>query len=586
MKSQTWPESKYEDFKALSQQSWFQILILMTFCLLLFLVGVGRWDLWDPDEPRYAQVAKEMVTNSGDWFLMHLNGKVYGDKPPLFFWLIALSSYVWGGFTSFAVRFPPALFATFTVLLTYFLGKSLYSSRVGLLSGLILATSMEFIYLATRANIDTTLTFFTTASILCFVQWVQGKREKKTETRMDGPRFFAFYAAMALGTLAKGPLGFILPLLVCLIFLALQRNWKGMKEMRLLPGMLLFFVIVLSWYLPAVISGGKAYLLETLFKHTVDAYAKGWTHVHPFYFYFLNFPANFLPWMLFLPGALVFILSRRDQGMERASLFLLVWFISIFLFFSFSKGKRELYLLPLYPAVSLVVGKFWDSYISGSTPAMRRKRWITLPIYLLAALLFLMGIVLYIIPVVAGFSLSAGAPHWIASILKGARRAADYLSYVPFKSYGPFIFLLPVSAALLGLAQRLRRRALVFLLIVMSTGIGFFYGTRFIFPMIDPYKSARFLSTEIKEKMRPGDTLAMYGGFAVGPYNFYTDIIPIVDIKDMREMADFFRSSDRKLCLIQNHEYEALKKTESALPMYLIARRKVGSKDILLVANQ
>jgi 4-amino-4-deoxy-L-arabinose transferase-like glycosyltransferase len=77
-------EASHQEFKRLFNRSWVQILILLSFCFFLFLLGVGRWDLWDPDEPRYAQVAKEMVMNSGDWILMHLNGKVYGDKPPLF----------------------------------------------------------------------------------------------------------------------------------------------------------------------------------------------------------------------------------------------------------------------------------------------------------------------------------------------------------------------------------------------------------------------------------------------------------------------------------------------------------------------
>ncbi len=132
MRPRTSFEYEYGKLKELFQKPWIQIFILVSFCFLLFILGVGRWDLWDPDEPRYAEVAKEMVINSGDWILMHLNGRVYGDKPPLFFWLIAFSSYLWGGFTSFAVRFPPALFGTLTVLLTFFLGKSLYSLPYGI----------------------------------------------------------------------------------------------------------------------------------------------------------------------------------------------------------------------------------------------------------------------------------------------------------------------------------------------------------------------------------------------------------------------------------------------------------------------
>lgn len=501
--------------------------------------------------------------------------------------MIALSSYLWGGFTSFAVRFPPALFGTLTVLLTFFLGKSLYTSRTGFLSALILASSFEFTFLTTRANIDTTLTFFTTTSILCFFLWVQhSKEEKPYENSMRGLSFFGFYIGMALATLAKGPIGFILPLLVSLIYLVIQKDWEGMKGMRLLPGMLLFLLIVLTWYLPAIFSGGKAYLMETLFKHTLDAYAKGWTHVNPFYYYFLNFPVDFLPWTLFLPGVIFFALSQKGEGIGREFLFLLVWFVSIFLFFSFSKGKRPIYLLPLYPAVSLMVGNVWDKYISSSNRTFRREVWVSLPIYVLAVLLFLMGIVLYLIPVVAAFSIDSHTSRLVGTILKETQLGTEYLSYVPLKHYVPFIFIFLGSGILLALAHCLKHRFMAFLLIVLTVGIGFFYGTRFIFPLIDPYKSARYLSLEIQRTMKPGNRLAMYGGFAIGPYNYYTDIVPILDIENDEEMATFFRLKKRVFCLIQNHEYETLKNKNLGIPLHLIARRKVGSKDILLVSNQ
>jgi 4-amino-4-deoxy-L-arabinose transferase-like glycosyltransferase len=123
---------EHRKFRQLFQQPRVQIFILLSFCFFLFILGVGRWDLWNPDEPRYAQVAKEMV-GTGDWILMHVNGNTYVDKPPLFFWLIALSSFLWQGFTSFSARFPSGLFGTLTVLLTFFLGKKLYGSRTGFL---------------------------------------------------------------------------------------------------------------------------------------------------------------------------------------------------------------------------------------------------------------------------------------------------------------------------------------------------------------------------------------------------------------------------------------------------------------------
>jgi len=140
IKSEIFLGKEHRKFRQLFQQPGVQIFILLGFCFFLFILGVGRWDLWNPDEPRYAEVAKEMVERGG-WILMHVNGNTYVDKPPLFFWLIAFSSFLWRGFTSFSARFPSAFLSTLTVLLTFFLGKKLYGSRTGFLSALILATS-------------------------------------------------------------------------------------------------------------------------------------------------------------------------------------------------------------------------------------------------------------------------------------------------------------------------------------------------------------------------------------------------------------------------------------------------------------
>jgi 4-amino-4-deoxy-L-arabinose transferase-like glycosyltransferase len=580
---------KHQEFNGLFKRPWTQIFILLVFCSLLFITGVGRWDLWNPDEPRYAQVAKEMA-DRGDWVLIHVNGKTYEDKPPLFFWLIAFSSFLWRGFTSFSVRFPSGLFGTLTVLLTFFLGRKLYGLRTGFLSALILATSFEFAYLSTRANIDATLTFFTTASLLFFLQWYQHSKveggEKRDERSLS---IYGFYIGMALATLAKGPVGFILPLMVSLVYLLVQKDWKAMKRMRLLTGMALCFVVVLSWYLPAVLKGGQNFLNETLVHHTIDRFAKGSSHIRPIYYYLSNFPVDFLPWFLFLPGAMVYGFSKRGKGVPKEFFFLLVWFVAIFLFFSFSKGKRAIYLLPLYPAASLMVGRFWDDYLSGSGRFSVREIWITLPVYLFIILFFLMGMFLYAVPAVANFSMGPSTPMMLKTIVIGAGLAAEYLSYVPRWSIIPFIFLLVGSSILLFLAHGLRYKSAVFAIIVVMIGIGFFYGTRVIFPLVNPYKSARFISQEIVQKIKPGEKLVMYGyiGSAVtAQYNFYTGIVPILEIESEEEVIDLFRSKERVFCLFKYRDYERLSLKYTDVLLHLITHRSVGDRDMAFVSNQ
>jgi 4-amino-4-deoxy-L-arabinose transferase-like glycosyltransferase len=583
-------ESEHRSSQRTFRQSWVPIFILLGFCFFLFILGIGRWDLWNPDEPRYAQVAKEMVSG-GDWILMHVNGQIYEDKPPLFFWLIAISSFLWRGFTSFSVRFPGAVLGTLTVILTFFLGKRLFTSRTGFLSGLILATSFEFAYLSTRADIDATLTFFTTASLFCFHQWCQyhkGEGGVKKHTR--SLTLYGFYVSMALATLAKGPVGFILPLLVSLVYLSVQKKWKSIKEMKLVSGMLLFTAIVLSWYLPAIMKGGQTYLNETLFHQVIDRFSKGTSHIRPFYYYFVNFPADFLPWFLFLPGALVYVLSKKDKKFKKKEfLFPLVWFLTIFLFFSISKGKRAIYLLPLYPAASLLVGRFWDAYRSGSDRYPVEERWFSLPVYAFAIFLFLGGIVLYLIPVVGHSSAGPSTSKVITLILKGAAIGTEYLSYLPRQTIVLIIFFLLVLGILLPLAQGLKYRSAVFVIIVVTTGMGFFYGTRFIFPLVNPYKSARFISQDIRQTMKPGERLALYGDFGSGgtaPYNFYTGIVPILEIESEKELIDFVRMNERVFCILKYQDYEKLSSEYPGVPLHLITQRGVGHRDMALVSNR
>ncbi len=555
-----------------------QVGILLAFCIVLFFVNLGQWDLWNPDEPRYAQVTREMV-NGKDWILMHLNGQMYADKPPLFFWLIAFSSFLWNGLTSFSARFPSAFFGTLTVLLTFFIGRRLYSSRTGFLAGLILATSLEFAYLATRANIDATLTFFTTVSLFCFIQWYrdntphpriqygagsyplpQGERENAGRRENGKPLIiYGFYIGMALGTLSKGPVGFILPLFVALVYLVVQKDWNGIRRMKLIQGMALFSLIVLAWYVPALLKGGKEYFDETIMLHTVDRFAKGTSKIRPFYYYLYNFPADFLPWIFFLPAAIAHGFSGGRAGIKREFLFLFIWFAVIFIFFSISKGKRGLYLLPLFPAVSLMVGRWWDDYISASIKGLH-YRWVTIPFYIFMGLLLGLGV---------------GIP-WVAST-----KFSAYLSYSL-----PIAFLFVGGSIALLILHRFRRQAAVFFLIVGIMAGGFFYMQRVVFPMINSYKSARFISEEVNSRIQPGEKLAIYGIPVIAPYNYYTGILPILEIEKREEFIRFLQSEQRVFCLLKFRNFAQFQAMENKPKMELIARRNVGGDDVALISNK
>jgi hypothetical protein len=422
------------------------------------------------------------------------------------------------------------------------------------------------------------------------LHWYQNsKGEGDEEKGKRSLSIYGFYIGMALATLAKGPVGFILPLLVSLVYLLVQKDWKAMKRMRFMTGMALFLMVVLSWYLPAVLKGGQDFLNQTLLHQTVERFAKGTSHIRPVYYFLSNFPVDFLPWFLFLPGAIVYGLSKRKEEISKDFLFLLVWFFAIFLFFSFSRGKRAIYLLPLYPAASLLVGRFWDDYLSGSGRFSVRKTWITLPVFLFIIVFFLMGIFLYVAPAVANFSVDPSTPKILKSIIHAAGSGAKYLSYVPRWSVFPFIMLLVGSSILLTLSQALKYKSLVFILLAATAGMGFFYTTRVIFPLVNPYKSARFISQEIVQTMKNGGKLVIYGdsGSArTAQFNFYSEIVPILEIDNEIEIIDLFRSKDKVFCLVEYDDYERLIGKYPDLPLNLITRRGVGNRDMVLVSNR
>ena len=141
---------------------------IILFTAFLFLFNIGKRDLWAPDEPRYAQVSKEM-RDTGNFIVPHLNSVPYPDKPPLLFWLINLFSIPFGKITALSSRLPSAFAGIGSCLALFCLGKSLYrNTRIGLMSALFLATSSKFLWMAHRVAFDVLLTFFVTMAILCF----------------------------------------------------------------------------------------------------------------------------------------------------------------------------------------------------------------------------------------------------------------------------------------------------------------------------------------------------------------------------------------------------------------------------------
>jgi 4-amino-4-deoxy-L-arabinose transferase-like glycosyltransferase len=359
---------------------------VLIFATVLFFWQLGGHDVWAPDEPYFAEGAREMVVD-GQWVVPHVNGKVTTDKPPLFFWMIALFSLPLGEVTPFTARLPSVLAALGTLLLTMRLGRRFYGPQTAALAGMILATMFMFWDKARWSQIDSLLCFLIWTALSAFEAWRAGDA--------DGRRAgLLFWLSAALAVLAKGPVGFLLPLGIALAVLAWDRDLGRWRKFAPLLGPLLFAGVLGVWIVLTEVAGPAEYSVwGALREHFIDRGIHGMHHEQPFWYFLERLPQSLLPWTGLVPGALVLAWRRRmpaDRLVFAAALF-------VFLFFSISTEKRELYALPSLPAFALMVaaltGKVagWDEPASGDV--LISRRWFFIGHGIVVALIALLGIV-------------------------------------------------------------------------------------------------------------------------------------------------------------------------------------------------
>lgn len=358
------------------------VLILIIFCGLLYLPSTVNRDLHYRDELRYVEIAKEML-ETGQWLVPHFGGEIYSDKPPVYFWLLNFFRKIFGDYSTLAMVLPSALSAIIIVLLTYYLGSIILDRRYAFIAGLILATSFLFFGLSIFVRMDMLMIVFITASLLSF--YLGYINEGKLKERY----YLLVFLFMGLATVVKGPAGFLDPLLTIPGFLLLEGNLAELKKMKPARGFAIFLAVVLLWIIPAVIAGGKEYAYQLLIVQTLGRSVNSFAHDRPFYYYLITFPVTFLPWSLFLISGFIYSLKNRAKLPPEVK-FLLAWFWMPFLLFSLISGKLDIYLLPIYPAASLLTGYLFKMVIKKKA----RQKYLVVPVVLTFLLLMVGGLAL------------------------------------------------------------------------------------------------------------------------------------------------------------------------------------------------
>jgi 4-amino-4-deoxy-L-arabinose transferase-like glycosyltransferase len=346
-----------------------QLLLLMTVAGILFFAGLGRLPLLEPDEGRNAEVAREMLT-SGDLITPHFNTLVYLDKPAVYFWVVAASFRLWG-VTEWAARFPSALMALATMLLTWFLARRMFGSAAGLRAGIMLATTPLVLAYSRLVIFDMPLTFLVTVAMASF--WfaaASGYRRPWLDVIM--------FASMGLATITKGPVGFLLPLLSILAYQGARGRLRELKRLRWGLGLVVFLAAALPWFI-AVSARNPDFPRYALWDESLKRFATGSTRRGGSLLYYVPvYIAGFFPWSLFLLFAGWNRLKRwRElrQETHQPVVFLLAWAVVIFLFFSMSRSKLPGYFLPATVPLSLLMAEVWEEI--GTEGAKPRPDWLT-----------------------------------------------------------------------------------------------------------------------------------------------------------------------------------------------------------------
>jgi len=460
------------------------VLLLVAFCGFLFFYGLGAFGLLGADEPRYAQVAREMLDRS-DWVTPTLQGKPWLEKPVLYYWQAMLSFRVARGVTDQAARVPAVFDAAMLVAAIYwFLRRFRPGSELD--GALIAASCAAVIGFARAAATDMPLAAAFAIALLAWYAWYESRRHFYLAVS---------YIFLALGTLAKGPVAPALAAVIIFLFVAVKRDWRTIPRTLWIPGIALYLAVMLPWYIAVQLRNPEFFRFFIL-EHNLGRFSHDvYHHRQPFWFYLPVFLLAMMPWTL----ALILAVAERvrliwSEGKEAFSspedswpLFLLIWMLAPILFFSASQSKLPGYILPAVPAGALLVAEYLAAHRSEDRSSNDKK---FSPLFA-AAHGVLCGLLIF-----SALSAASIAIHrhllWGTGTYVAAAIAA--------------MFALGIGAALLSRAGlRLLSRATMFAVVVSVAAI-----IRFAAPVIDATQSARPIAESIQAFSREPVPIALY----------------------------------------------------------------------------
>ncbi len=531
---------------------WFFAILALS--AILFFTRLGARALWS-SEFRWAEIAREMLATR-NYFWPTINGRVYYDKPLGSYWLVIWSTYVSGGMNELAARLPCAIAGVLGVALLMMLARRLYDSRTAIVADVILATSFSFVFFSRNASADVETLTGELAALLLFLKY---------EERQDGWWVVGLWIIMALTSLTKGLLGFVLPIMVIGLYCTLAEGWRAFGD-AILHGAIssrVRWVIernrwLFNWKsIPAIVIGIALYSFPFWFSKQVEGSDKGLQMVwrenvvrffHPFdhrgpvYLYVYVIFALMAPWAMLLPAALVEAHERRREHAEpaRSDRFALVYFWATFVFYTISGSRRSYYILPILPAGALLVARI----LAGD---MLRSRWsrILLAIgYGLTAIATVLGIVVLLPP---------------SMILRGQMAL---FPAAPDRAFFAIAWIVSIASIVYVLRNYRPER------VVVSMGVIAYCVMLYIYvlamPAVDAYRGEKPFGLQTLQLLR-GDTSHLVLFRTEGPLFYLNPPAPLPEFDHPEDLKSALASDDVRWIIVRRRDLSSLGLTATEL---------------------
>jgi len=363
------------------------IAYLSLFIILFYGFWAGERPLSHPDEGRYTEISREMVA-TGDYVTPRLNGVKYFEKPPLTAWLVAGSIKVFG-VNEWGLRFWPMMFGLLGCIAVYFVGYQLYGRGVAIASSLVLSTALLYYALSHVLILDMTVSTFITLAAFSYLLAAKEPKGRSQTLYLAG-----FYVCAALATLSKGLIGAVLSGGIILIWAIISRSWKQLWLAFKPWGVLLFFAVAAPWHILVSLRNPEFFDFYFIYEHFTRFLSKDHGRYQPVYFFIPIIIAGLFPWFTLLPQSLLKAWKDYKKTQDLDLLYLAVWIFFIFVFFSLSNSKLIPYILPVFPPLALLLGRYVIQLWNG-TDQCGAKWGLQAFNLLIAAMVIALPIVLY-----------------------------------------------------------------------------------------------------------------------------------------------------------------------------------------------